>query len=160
MRLQLRTPHDWKSAVKIFQIPHHNCHSQSSSISPSGCETQRFITPHRLSINISRRSFLSISLVIMADSNSRFISPFILSQIIFGLLFSLLKFDLKLLLFWFHIYFFVRILQQSDTDRDVKITENVPRKYAEIVVIRHGETEWNADGRIQVVFSYYCFLFF
>lgn len=22
--------------------------------------------------------------------------------------------------------------------------------YAEIIVVRHGETEWNADGRIQV----------
>lgn len=26
--------------------------------------------------------------------------------------------------------------------------------YAEIVVVRHGETEWNADGRIQVWISW------
>nr|XP_027077489.1 phosphoglycerate mutase-like protein 4 [Coffea arabica]XP_027078174.1 phosphoglycerate mutase-like protein 4 [Coffea arabica] len=44
-----------------------------------------------------------------------------------------------------------RILEQAEADCDGKITDNIAgeRKYAEIVVIRHGETEWNADGRIQ-----------
>lgn len=32
--------------------------------------------------------------------------------------------------------------------------ESVARNYAEIIVIRHGETEWNADHRIQVCFTF------
>lgn len=27
--------------------------------------------------------------------------------------------------------------------------------YAEIIVVRHGETEWNADGRIQVLVLFF-----
>lgn len=30
--------------------------------------------------------------------------------------------------------------------------DSLNRKYTEVVVIRHGETEWNAEGRIQVLF--------
>ncbi|KAL8539545.1 hypothetical protein ACS0TY_001233 [Phlomoides rotata] len=42
------------------------------------------------------------------------------------------------------------VLAQFDCTEDGGATESVGPKYAEIIVIRHGETEWNADRRIQV----------
>ncbi|KAL8539546.1 hypothetical protein ACS0TY_001233 [Phlomoides rotata] len=41
------------------------------------------------------------------------------------------------------------VLAQFDCTEDGGATESVGPKYAEIIVIRHGETEWNADRRIQ-----------
>ncbi|KAI3452050.1 hypothetical protein Pfo_008715 [Paulownia fortunei] len=40
-------------------------------------------------------------------------------------------------------------LAQFDCAENGGTTETVSLKYAEIIVIRHGETEWNADHRIQ-----------
>lgn len=45
------------------------------------------------------------------------------------------------------ISFSVSVLAQFE---DGGATETVSPRYAEIIVIRHGETEWNADRRIQV----------
>ncbi|XP_011099196.1 phosphoglycerate mutase-like protein 4 [Sesamum indicum] len=41
------------------------------------------------------------------------------------------------------------VLPQSECDENGGTIETVGRNYAEIIVIRHGETEWNADRRIQ-----------
>ncbi|KAA8531725.1 hypothetical protein F0562_006558 [Nyssa sinensis] len=41
-----------------------------------------------------------------------------------------------------------RVLPQLDGNKDAKV-ESVEPSYAEIIVIRHGETEWNASNRIQ-----------
>ncbi|KAL0350630.1 UNVERIFIED_CONTAM: Phosphoglycerate mutase-like protein 4 [Sesamum radiatum] len=41
------------------------------------------------------------------------------------------------------------VLSQSECDENGGTIEAVGRNYAEIIVIRHGETEWNADRRIQ-----------
>jgi len=56
----------------------------------------------------------------------------------------------------------IRVISQSECGGDAK-SENVSPNFTEIIVVRHGETEWNADGRIQVS-SYlvlaFCCLFF
>ncbi|XP_060194114.1 phosphoglycerate mutase-like protein 4 [Lycium barbarum] len=41
-----------------------------------------------------------------------------------------------------------RVVLQSECGGDGK-SENVSPNLTEIIVVRHGETEWNADGRIQ-----------
>lgn len=41
-------------------------------------------------------------------------------------------------------------LQQVERDCDIQIRDDENKKFSEILVIRHGETEWNADGRLQV----------
>lgn len=49
------------------------------------------------------------------------------------------------------------VLGQSKCDQNGGETDVSRTNYAEIIVIRHGETEWNSDGRIQVfVFSVIC----
>ncbi|CBI29547.3 unnamed protein product, partial [Vitis vinifera] len=42
-----------------------------------------------------------------------------------------------------------RASSESDCNGDPKLGPVDPG-YAEIIVVRHGETAWNADGRIQV----------
>lgn len=43
-----------------------------------------------------------------------------------------------------------RVVSQPECDGDAK-SENGSPNFTEIIVIRHGETEWNADGKIQVI---------
>ncbi|KAK3023975.1 hypothetical protein RJ639_042865 [Escallonia herrerae] len=50
--------------------------------------------------------------------------------------------------FLFQRRLLVTIRPQSDCSSDVKL-DTVSLDHAEIIVIRHGETPWNADGRIQ-----------
>ena len=42
-----------------------------------------------------------------------------------------------------------RVSSESDCNGDAELGP-LDWSYAEIIVVRHGETAWNADGRIQV----------
>lgn len=50
------------------------------------------------------------------------------------------------------------VLPQFGSAENGGATVTVSPNYAEIIVIRHGETEWNADRRIQVLFVSLCWL--
>lgn len=54
---------------------------------------------------------------------------------------------------YFFLMHFDKFFLRCNCDSNGKPSSAGPA-YAEILVIRHGETEWNADGRIQVRFTF------